>query len=75
MLWVCLILAGLTLIVEGQLSAVDFEPAALVTTFVTVFTVAKVRYDMARKKQAKTPGPGIFLDDPELEELIKTLPY
>lgn len=50
---VCFILAGLALIVEGIISPESLTAAELLTTFVTVFTVAKVRYDMVRKNQDK----------------------
>ena len=50
---VCFFLAILALIVEGIISPESLTTAELLTTFVTVFTVAKVRYDMVRKNQAK----------------------
>lgn len=50
---VCFILAGLGLVVEGIISPESLTTTELVGTFVAVFTVAKVRYDMVRKKQAK----------------------
>lgn len=50
---VCFVLAALALVVQQVLVPESFETVHLVTTFVTVFSVAKVRYDMARKKEYK----------------------
>lgn len=50
---VSLVLTSLGLIAEGYISPGDLSGEALLTTFVTVFTVAKVRYDMVRKQRAR----------------------
>jgi hypothetical protein len=52
---VCLVLAGLTLIVEGFLTPDKLSNTEIIATFVTVFTVAKVRYDMVKRRRKKEP--------------------
>lgn len=60
---VSFLLAALALFIEGLITPADLAGTDIVATFVTVFMVAKVRYDMVRKNQKRKAA----------KELSKTL--
>jgi hypothetical protein len=63
---VCLVLASLTLIVEGFLTPDRLSNTEIIATFITVFTVAKVRYDMLKRKKVKKEPPAEYYTRGEL---------